>query len=217
MINTLEALGVAVLALLPGALYTWSFEREVGAWGATFADRLFRFVGASAVFHAAMAWPSHLIYSNFVHSGRIARGEALPAWMWFVPVGFVIVPILLGSFVGNSTYRRRRWTRFLVGRSPAPRAWDHLFAAPDLTGWVIVHRKGDKSALAGTWAASHDGRRRSYAAGYPETQDLFLIDTVECDPGTGQILIDTEGAVQFRGISVLIRWDEIEYLEFIEG
>jgi hypothetical protein len=31
--ETFQAIAVTVLAVLPGALYTWSFEREVGNWG----------------------------------------------------------------------------------------------------------------------------------------------------------------------------------------
>ena len=51
MPDTFQALGVLVLALLPGALYVWSFEQLAGAWGIKLADRLLRFIGVSAVLH----------------------------------------------------------------------------------------------------------------------------------------------------------------------
>jgi hypothetical protein len=41
--GTLQALGVFLLALLPGAIYIWSFERVVGRWGIGLSDRVLRF------------------------------------------------------------------------------------------------------------------------------------------------------------------------------
>jgi hypothetical protein len=117
--------------------------------------------------------------------------------------------------MGNLAHRRVGWVRFILGRSRAPRAWDHLFASPNLTGWVIIHPKGDTPAIFGAWARTASGSQRSYAAGYPEEQDLFLIETMECDPDTGRAILDAAGKLQPRGISVLIRWDEVAYLEFI--
>jgi hypothetical protein len=55
MPETFQSLAVLVLALLPGSLYVWAFERQAGAWGIRLADRLFRFVGFSAVLHALIA------------------------------------------------------------------------------------------------------------------------------------------------------------------
>ncbi len=48
MPSTLQALLVAFLAILPGALYTWSFEQQAGRYDATAVDRLQRFLGTSA-------------------------------------------------------------------------------------------------------------------------------------------------------------------------
>ena len=46
---------VLVLLVLPGAAFTWSLERQVGAYGVSFADRVLRFTGVSAVFHLVLA------------------------------------------------------------------------------------------------------------------------------------------------------------------
>jgi Family of unknown function (DUF6338) len=214
MISTFSALAVAVVALLPGALYTWAFERNVGAWGASLSDRLLRFVGVSAVFHASMAWPDYLAYNAFIRSGDLSRGVALPPWVWVIPPVYVGLPLLLGGWVGRATHKRKSWTRFLVGKSPAPRAWDHLFADAGLNGYVIIHRKEDKPAIAGVWSRSKDGQQRSYASGYPDVQEIFLFDTLVCDPQTGALEPDEHGNVQLRGVGVLIAWDSIAYLEF---
>jgi hypothetical protein len=50
VIGTFEALLVVIVALLPGATYTWAFELQAGRRGANFSDRVWRFAGSSAVF-----------------------------------------------------------------------------------------------------------------------------------------------------------------------
>jgi len=57
VITTFQALGVALLALLPGASYTFAYERIVGKFGASLADRLVRFLAASAAFMAIFSGP----------------------------------------------------------------------------------------------------------------------------------------------------------------
>lgn len=42
MISTFRGLPVAVLAILPGAAYTFALERVAGSYGVSFSDRLVR-------------------------------------------------------------------------------------------------------------------------------------------------------------------------------
>jgi hypothetical protein len=58
--------------------------------------------------------------------------------------------------------------------------------------------------------------RRSYAAGYPEPQDLFLAAAVALDPVSGEFLLD-DGSVAVGEGGLPIRWEEVEYLEFIDA
>jgi len=81
-------------------------------------------------------------------------------------------------------------------------------------GWVRLRLKGG-TWLGGAFATRADGTR-AYAAGYPEQQDLYLVESVEVDPETGSFLLDDEGTPVSRGSSILIRWEEVEYLDFIE-
>jgi hypothetical protein len=75
-------------------------------------------------------------------------------------------------------------------------------------------------AKSGAWIGgalgAKDGRR-SYFAGYPEAQDLYLVQTAEVDPDSGEFLYDGEERLRVRDPGVLLRWDEVEYLEFFEG
>lgn len=51
-----------VAAVLPGAMFTYGFERQAGAFGVTLADRVLRFVAVSVVFDLAYAWPAYLLH-----------------------------------------------------------------------------------------------------------------------------------------------------------
>jgi hypothetical protein len=58
---------------------------------------------------------------------------------------------------------------------------------------------------------------RSYAAGYPEDPDLYLVEAIEADPQSGEFLLDKNGEPTLRGSGILVRWAEVEYLDFIEA
>lgn len=214
MVGTFQALGVFLLAFLPGALYTWAFERETGGWGLGFTDRLLRFVGVSALFHTLVLPVTYLCFKDFVVTGRLAHGSDIPFWLWPAALGYVAVPIAAGAATGSATAAGKPWTRYLTGRSPAPRAWDHLFSRRDLSGWIRLKLKnGDW--IVGAYARSANGRIRSYAAGYPDPQDLYLVETAECEPDTGKFILGSDNRPKLRGVGVLIRWEEVLYLEFI--
>lgn len=213
MPETFQSLAVLALALLPGALYVWSFERQAGAWGIRFGDRLFRFVGFSSLFHALLAPVSYRLWIDFVRSGRIGSGD-VPPWPWLVPMLYVAVPLILGSTVGQGTRRRKAWARAFTGSNPAPRAWDHLFASR-LEGWIRLRLKSG-AWLGGAFVRRAEGLH-SYAAGYPEDQDLFIGEAIELHPETGSFLLDENGDPVSRGSSILVRWDEVEYLDFTEA
>jgi hypothetical protein len=77
MIGSLQALLVALLAVLPGALFTIARERSgaTWAWRQTDASTLiFRFLGASAVFHAFFAPVTYLAYQKLIVTDALTRG-----------------------------------------------------------------------------------------------------------------------------------------------
>ena len=63
-----------------------------------------------------------------------------------------------------------------------------------------------------------DGRR-SYRSGYPETQDLYLSTILATDPATGEFEYDDGGGGELKVLDggLLLRWDEVEYLQFIDS
>jgi hypothetical protein len=221
MPDSLQALVVVAVAVLPGALFMWAFERVVGPWGAGLADRVLRFIGLSAILHALLAPVTYAFYRDYIHSGVLARAEPLPWWMWFVPIAFVIAPIAVGAVLGIWVASRAgsgpAALYWLVGQ-PFPRAWDHLFRGCEL-GYVRCRLKATDEVgprwVAGWWGSATVAgvERRSRVARYRDVQDLYLVQSLECDARTGMLLRDGE-QVRPSSDGLLIRWDEVEYLYF---
>ena len=215
MISTFQALAVALLALLPGASYTFAYERRVGGFGVSLSDRLVRFLAASALFIALFSGPGLVAYRRYVASGRLGRGQVNAFWFELAILAYVLLPTLIGSLIGTGQLRKWRWVTTLVGDAPEPRAWDYLWR-PGVQG--IVRLKLKSGVWLGGIFGTTAGGSRSYAAGYPEAQDLYLSLQLKVDPTTGAFDQDSQGRpVPVDGASgLLLRWDEIEYLDFQE-
>jgi hypothetical protein len=205
MPSTFQGLAVVLVALLPGALYVWTFERIVGRWGIGFSDRLFRFLGISIVFHAFCAPVTYVIWHDYLRRGAQPAGHELPLWLWPIAMAYVLVPAGIGTTVGIAYRAGHRWARLLTG-SAAPTAWDAVFGS-DPAGWVLIRLK------SGTWVggAYADG---SYSAGFPHPADLFLSEEYHVNQETGDFIRDADGGPLPLSYGLLVRWDEIEYLEF---
>lgn len=211
MPSTFQAAVVIVVALLPGALYVWAFERQAGRYGIGLSDRILRFVGGSAVFLAVFAGPLYALHVNFTRA--FVAGSPLPLWLVAFPLVYVGVPLTAGTVVGVGLRRGWRVAKIIAGPDPAPRAWDYLFQY-NVDGWIRCRLK------SGTWlggAYADANGKRSYAAGYPEPQDLYLAASVELDPETGEFAIDDDGLPRLGPGGLLVRWEEVEYLEFIDS
>jgi hypothetical protein len=214
VVDTFQAIAVTTVALLPGALYVWGFEGQVGSWGIRLVDRVLRFFGYSAGFQALISPVTYWFYASYVQTGRLASGEQLPLYLWAIALGYVVVPFLSGRVVGVGIRRRWRWALFLVGKDPAPRAWDDVFSGHPVA-WIRIRLKSG-GWVGGAFAVDRRGRG-SYAAGYPEQQDLYLAEEAEVDPQTGDFLVDEQGKVRLLDRGLLVRWDEVEYLTFQEA
>jgi Family of unknown function (DUF6338) len=212
MIGTYQAIAVTAIALLPGGLYIWGFESQAGLWGIQLSDRIFRFVGYSALFQAILSPLTYWLYANYLRTGVASTGKPLPLWLWPAAVAYVLVPYATGRVVGWGVSKRSAWTLILAGRDPAPRAWDHLFSGRP-AAWIRLKLKSNGHWLGGAYAADATGRP-SYVAGFPHPQDLYLAQEAEVDAGTGDFLLDEQGAVKLKGRGLLLRWEEIEYLAF---
>lgn len=134
----------------------------------------------------------------------------LPLWLWPVILAYVAVPFTGGDRVGLATRNGQRWARLLTGPDPAPRAWDYFFASrPD--GWVRLRLKSGVW-IGGAYAPSDRGisfirRWVSRDAG------LFLAETVEMDPDSGEFLLEKRRRM-LRGTSFVDQVGGSRILEF---
>lgn len=228
MPSTFQALAVALLALLPGALYELAREQRGGRWGLRGADQIFRLLSFSVGFQVLISPLTYWLYSHYVISGHLAAGKAVTPWLWAVGVAYLLVPFFFGRFTAWASKQRdlldrpdpsvgrfRQWVRkrsagvvsVYTDVAPAPRAWDYLWSRPELNGWVVLYLTNGE-ILAGEWNSS-------YAGGYPEPGDLYLANEVEVD-SDGQLLAAPGSVLPIRtNRSLLVRWEEIRYLYFI--
>lgn len=216
MVSTFQALGVFLLALLPGAAYTFAYERQAGSFTITASDRIIRLLAASALFQAVFAGPGYLAYKSLIESGHLREGQ-VSAWLVeFFAILYVAVPLIVGSVIGRGQTRPGRawaWTRWFAVAAPEPTAWDHVWRhASD----AIVRVK----LKSGVWTAGAWGRvgaRRPYASGYPEPADLYLPVVYLVDKSTGEFGRDSAGnLVPLSGSrGILLRWEEIEFIEIL--
>jgi hypothetical protein len=209
--TTLAALGVAILAVLPGAAYTFAFESRVGAFKARAPDRIFRFLAASAAFHALFAGLTYQIYRTEVLTGRVVDGKISP---WVIEAGalvYVFSPFFVGLFVGSEYRKGSPWIAKIAG-SWLPRSWDYVFASKNI---AYVRLKLKSGPWIGGTYAHVEGYLGAYASGYGEDQDLYLSPSVKVDPDTGEFELDEDEQPIPDGGSILVRWEEIEYAQFI--
>lgn len=212
---TFQTLFVAILALLPGAFYTFAYERMVGSFGLTAADRFVRFFAASAIFHGLLAGVELALYRDLIVTGDLRAGRINPLWFELGAVLYVSVPATAGYLIGHGKNSGWRWALWLVGKAVEPRAWDYLWQP----GVQAIVRMKLKSGywLAGLYGRADNGRR-SYAAGYPEVGDIFLSQMFVVDAETGEF--ERDGQDRPRPVDnasgLLVRWAEVEYLEVQE-
>lgn len=181
--STLAGLLVALVAILPGSVYTWAYERQSTAFGVTLADRTLRFLAASVVFHLILAWPEYALYRwALADAEEFAVGQFVVSW--FLVLLVTGIPYAVGTLLGGlyaSRSTRAGWTKvrdrlsperearvlqFVLGRDPAPRAWDHVFAERPAVYLRVKTVNGDW--VAGAFTDS------SYAGGFPQDGDLLL-------------------------------------------
>jgi hypothetical protein len=208
---TLAALGVAVLAVLPGAAYVFAFESRVGPLKTRAPDRIIRFLAASAAFHAVFAGLTYQLYRTQILTGRVADGTANPWLIELAAVLYVFLPSAIGFWVGSAYRRGSRWTRRLAG-SWQPRSWDYVFTAKEV---AYIRLKLKSGPWIGGLYAHVDGYLGAYASGYGEDQDLYLSPSVKVDPETGAFELDENDEPIPDGGSILVQWAEVEYAQFI--
>ncbi|MDG9677919.1 DUF6338 family protein [Micromonospora sp. DH14] len=214
MPTTFLALAVAIMAILPGAACTFAYGARVGSYGVSLPDRVTRFLAVSIIFQALLSGLTYKLYVELVATGRLERGEVSPWAIELTAVCYVAIPYLAGWLVGEGITKDWLRLRSLVRGSPEPRAWDFLFSHRRPTAILRIKLKSGQY-IAGAFGTSADGKR-SHASGYPEAGDLYLSQTVAVDDTTGEFLRNDDQELIFGPGGMLIRWDEVIFLEVFE-
>lgn len=211
MPNTLEGAIAIIAFVVPGALLTWQLEGQAGAWGSKQTDRVLRFIGTSAIWHALASPLTYALWSIHLSHGRLRGGEAAIFPVIAVAFGLTILPAVVGYRVGIAARDERSWARFIVGRKPTPTAWDELFRQ-EKPGWIRLRFMSGGWA-AGLYANVPSKSMCSYTAAFPENPELLLARTTPIDQQTGLILTD-KGAPVLESSSLLVRFADIRELYF---
>jgi Family of unknown function (DUF6338) len=209
MIGTLQALLVALLAVLPGALFTIARETNGASWAWRATDNstlVFRFLSFSAVYHVGFAWLTYIAYQRLIVTGRLANGCPI-SWKWYaVLLSYVAIPYLIG--VVTEKGRHVKGLGWLVGlwagRNPELRAWDRFFATEP--AGLMRLKLTDEGWKLGLF------NKKSYASGYGEDGDIYLVQQYLI--GTDGIPVDQGGHLVEVGAGMLIRWSEVKYFDF---
>ena len=208
MPGTLQGLAAALIAILPGALYTWSYERQAGQWRVGSPDRLLNFLGVSVVLHALAAPVTFWTWRHYWHTGDLQDAPHLPADAYGILLLYLVVPAILGFLVGVGT-RHRVWFIQRIHERTPPRAWDYLFDQR-FDGWLRIKTKN------GAWIGGAVTKDSSVST-HPSEGDL-LLTVVRVDPTTGEWVKTSDSKVDvLEGSRVLVRWNEIEYLQVDQG
>ncbi|MBS1691203.1 MAG: hypothetical protein JST91_03075 [Actinobacteria bacterium] len=107
VIGTFQALFVALVAVLPGSLYTIALVNRGAGWAwrkDDAANQLIGFVGVSAAFHAVFAPATYWAYREVVATNALKSGH-VSWWWWPLLLTYVVVPYGWGIVVAQS----RRW------------------------------------------------------------------------------------------------------------
>lgn len=218
MPSSLVGLVIVIVAILPGSMYVWAYERQVSAFGATLSDRVFRFIGVSLLLHLVLGWAEFAVYrSTWPIEAPI--GPADFTLLWLAVLVLSALPFLVGMVIGGLYASRaerdhywgwlRRWfsedseerlLRIALGRTPAPRAWDHLFSErPNvyLRGTTV-----DGTVFVGVFAQA------SYAGAFPHDADLYLQEAYQVEP-------DGSLSEQGLGYAVYVAGGQIATLEVL--
>jgi hypothetical protein len=178
MLATFQALAVLLTSVLPGALFTFEYEREyTRAVSGDSSERLIVFLTTSAVFGMVSAPLLYQGYRSYIVTGHVQTGKPLPAWIWLIVVAYIAVPLLVGFAVGYAAREQKPGSRLITGPRPHPTAWDALFRTPNLGGFLRLTLK-DGTLIVGEWAKGPQTERPDgYASAYPHTPDLYLRET----------------------------------------
>jgi len=216
VVSSLQAVGLLILAIVPGAVLMFSYERHAGPLGSDSNDRTLRFLIGTALvfpFTATLAmWTFTHVISVPVgdpptdHRNRLAEPSDISLWWTFVPLAYVTVPWLLGWLGGSLWVVLRRLA--VAGRTsslaPSLAAWDVVFLDP---GPKLISVK----LRTGPWIGGVFGGASFASAPAARQRELVLEQRVAVDT-SGQIQRDEEGVPIEHFGAIVVDYSDVELM-----
>ncbi len=83
-----------------------------------------------------------------------------------------------------------------------------MFSDRSRKAWLVLHLM-DGNLIGGVW-------NFSYAAGYPDDQDIYLSEQVQLT-SDGRFQLSEDGLPLTLEKGLLIRWSEVRYIDWYEA
>lgn len=200
-----------IVLVLPGAFFSWGFEKKVPRYGKQLKDWLVRLAGATAIWNAVVSWPLHWLYTSYWDD--LAVGKTLPWPIYIAPIAYLLVPAAVGWGAGwlfARTEKKMPKVAEFLAPNRRPSAWDHLFGA-EVPGFVRCCLKSGRWVGGAYYLAKP---LRSYSSLAEAEKDIFIAHAVEFNQEDGTALRHQGDYVWTKG-GIYITASQIESLEFI--
>lgn len=216
MVGTVQAVGLLLLAVLPGAVLVVSYERHAGPLADDINERTLRFIVGTALIFPYAAGLAGSVYTRILHvpigssrdtyRNRLLEPSDVSLWWYAVPVAYVLVPWGLGRFAGLAriALRRRTVRRRTASLVPGLEAWDIVFleSGPKLIAMKI---------RGGSWVAGVFAGNSFASAPAAKERELVLEVGVEVDE-RGTIQRDDDGTPLLTAASIVVAYADVELM-----
>lgn len=213
---------ILIVLLLPGAFAAWGYERYLELYSRRSKDWFLRLAAISGMCLVVTSGPLYWLIVNY--GDDFKNRQTLPFWMIFLPLAYVVIPVLLGILAGSIVsvltdhyeIHGTARTRFFARHRNAPTAFDYLFQE-EQSGMIRCRLKVSDRWVGGIFARG--GFHGSYAAGRESEREIYISRAVHFDQTTGQPRRNAQQNWEWvggdRGGGILVKWQDIETLEFI--
>jgi len=200
MIEAKETLFLTLAFVVPG--FMWNCIHSVFTPRRVERTQLLflRFLTFSCINYGVWSWLVYLVFkSEFFKKSAVVTGIA---WLTMIFVSPVCLGFVTGLLSQKDFFRKVFARMGLSSIHAIPTAWDYKFSKSTKPVWVQVSLK-DGRKIGGLYGG------QSFASSVPEERDLYLQQVV-------RVSQDGKWERLKRSDGVLIRGDEIEYIEFIQ-
>jgi len=198
-INGTETLFLTLAFIVPGFIWHYVQSAFMPRKTETTQLLLLQFLTFSCFNYALWSW---LIYMSLV-TEYASKHPATVSFMWVVII--LASPVMMGILTG--WLRQKQVVRNILSKMglaslhPIPTAWDYKFHNTRSYVWIQIALK-DGGKIAGLYGSE------SFSSSSPNERDLYIQKAVRIENGKWKKIDRSDG--------VLVKGDQIKYIEFIK-